>query len=296
MANTLTNTTDTIIGNLALDAFTAAIAPLRAFALDASAAPAARGDKVKVLAVPAATAAANFAGTYTMQDSTATGTDITLSGHKFVSWYLTDTQIANAPQVQMERFAKQKGFALAKAVVQDIWSQVTNANYGAAAFTGAASTFDSADVADIRAVCSAADWPLDQRALIIDDAYYAYLLKDSGIKAANAFGSDAAIRQGIVGRLFGFDIYESTLVPANGENLVGFACVPDAMVVAMRYLAPGPDADYANAQAFTDPESGITIGMRTWYDKSTGQSQRVLEASYGYNVGTAAGLKRLVSA
>ena len=46
---------------------------------------------MKVAFIEAADAALDFAGTYTMQDADATGKDITLNKHKFVSWSLTDT-------------------------------------------------------------------------------------------------------------------------------------------------------------------------------------------------------------
>jgi hypothetical protein len=299
MANTLTNLTDTLITNAAIEAFTAAIAPLNAFARNASPEPAARGDKVKVLWTPAQDAATDFvaANGYTMQDADAEGLDITLNKHKFVSWSLTDQEIAKQPQLEIQNFGRQKGFQLAKAVLQDIFTLITAANYGSAAFTGAASTFDADDVVDIRGTCSAADWPLGMRALIIDDAYYTYLLKDNAIQDASASGSSDPIVEGAVRRLAGFDIYESTLIPANGENLVGFAVLPQAILVAMRYLAPQEGNKYFQAAPITDPNgSGFTIGFRDWYDEDLGARKRVLECVYGYLKGDGAALKRMVSA
>ena len=64
----------------------------------------------------------------------------------------------------------------------------------------------------------------------------------------------------------------------------------------MRYLAPQDGHKYNRAEPLSDSESGITIGLRDWYDENTGQRKRVWECVYGYEVGIAAGIKRLVSA
>lgn len=296
MANALTTLTHTLLAQTALEAFLVDIAPLMVFARNFSDTAAQRGDKVKVPFISAADAAVNFAGTYTIQDADAEGKDITLDKHKFVSWGLTDLELVNNPQVELERFARQKGHQLAKAVFQDIMSQVTNANYGAAIFTGAASSFDSDDLVDIREDLVQAGFPEMGRALILKETYYSYLLKDNDVKDASFSGTTDPIQQGAVRRLLGMDIYESTLIPANGENLVGVACHPDGILFAGRYLAPQPGHNYANAQAVTDPQTGITLGFREWYDNDTGTMKRVLEVLYGYQVGNTSALKRLVSA
>lgn len=297
MANTLTNLTDTIVLDKALEAFTAALTPLRAFALNVSPSEGQRGDKVKVLSIPAASAAIDFAGSYTVQDSTAAGIDVTLNKHKFTSWGVTDTQLSTRPQLEVENFAKQKGFQLAKAVLQDIWSQVTNANFGAAGHTGAAADFDSDDVIDLGAACDTASWPDMGRSLVLAGAYHANLRKDSSIKDASAYGSDSSVRRGEILSLDTFEnIYKSTLIPGNSENLTGFAVVPDAMLVAMRYLAPQPGNTYSKVDSMSDPETGFTIGYREWYDNDAGELRAALECLYGYNVGNSAALKRIVSA
>lgn len=297
MANTLTNLQNTLISQVALEAFTAALTPLRAFSTNCSPKPGERGDKIKVLWTQAASAAAAFAGTYTMQDSTAEGLDVTIDQHYFVSWNLTDKELVDRPQLELERFGRQKGFQLAKVVLQNIWAQVTLANYGAAAFTGLSSTFDADDVVDLGVTCDNADWPDNDRGLILSPSYHGALRKDDAIQGADKYGSADSIRSGRIPSIDSFDaLYKSSLVPANGENLVGFAVLPDSMLVAMRYLAPQPGHDYFDAHPLTDSESGMTLGYRQWYDNATGTMKIVLEALWGKRVGNTAALKRMVSA
>tara|TARA_R100000027_G_scaffold54802_4_gene43937 strand:+ start:29422 stop:30309 length:888 start_codon:yes stop_codon:yes gene_type:complete len=294
MPNSFTNLNHTLLAEMALEAFVQNMMALTAFSHNFGEAQINKGDKVKVAFVNAADAARDFNGSYVVQDADAEGLDITIDKRKYVSWGLTTEELANQPQISMEMFAKQKGFQLAKAVFQDVMSLVTNSNFGAAVFTGAAGTFDSDDVIDIRTAVQTAGWPDFMRALILSDAYEGALLKDDAIKDSSKSGSTAALREGSTGRLSGFDLFGSSLIPANGENLVGLATVPDGILLASRVLLP-EDQDIVNVETFNHPETGITLVMRDWFDPDEDTKKRVLEFNYGRRVGNSAGVKRLAS-
>ena len=295
--NTLTNLTNTIVTQAALEAFRAALLALTVFAHNVSPDPIVKGDKVKVLSIAAAQAAQNFAGTYASQDSEAEGLDVSINKHKFVGWSLTDKELADKPQLQLEKFGKQKGFQLAKAVLQDVLSLVTVANYGAAAFTGPANTFDLSDVIDLGNTCDEADWDEMGRALVLKSSYHASLRKDSNLSDASKLGTDSVIREGKIPGIDTFEeLHKSNLIPGNGENVVGFACLPDAILFAQRYLAPQEGHGYAEAYPITDPETGFTMGFRKWYIRETGEMRSVLECNYGYLKGMGSALKILASA
>jgi hypothetical protein len=294
MANALTNVNDTIISQAAFDAFTSAISPMMAFSTSLTADTAKKGDSVRVLTVPAQDAAANFAGTYTMQDADATGVDVDINKHKFVSWALTDTEISNSSLISLERFGYQKGFQLAKAVLQDVWSVVTNANFANKTISTAAN-FDSDDVADIMGAVDVLNWPENMRSMILSSPYYTALIKDNTVQGTLGVGGSEVLRSGVVGQLHGFDLYKSNLIPANAENLTGIVARPEAMAVAMRYLAPQAGNKYFAAGPISDA-SGITIGFRDWYDEDTGTRKKVLECVYGYKVINGSALYRIVSA
>jgi len=86
------------------------------------------------------------------------------------------------------------------------------------------------------------------------------------------------------------------LIPGNSENLVGFAAHPSAFAIAMRYLKPTDGHKYSKAEPLTDPATGITIGVREWYDENSGSIRKVWECQFGHVLGIAAGLKRITSA
>jgi hypothetical protein len=306
MANTFTNLKNSIYANRALEAFVARLAPLGFFSTNFSAEAVAKGDKIRVPYISGASAAQDFNGTYTIQGATAEGLDITIDKRKFVSWGLTTEEMSTQPAATLDRFAVQKGNALAKAVLQDIWSTITAANFGNTAYSQgsggskvavSAANFDSAEVVALAECADVDDWPEQPRGLVLSPAYYNALLGDADIIGTNGIRSDTPLRDATVREIAGFQTLKSNVIPSNGENLVGFAVNPDAILVAMRTLIPEEGvAGRPNVRTLTDADSGISIVLREWFDPDTDTVKRVLEAHYGYRVGgNAKAIKRLVS-
>lgn len=298
MANSITGVNDDIIAQNVLSGFVAGIAPIMALATDFSSDAAKKGDKVSILrdntAIDAALDKTTHAA-YTIQDADSDAIEISLAQPKYVSWGLDDSEIANSSVVNLEVYGRRKGNKLASTILADILSPVTAANFGGAAFTGAASTFDADDVADIKSAADAANWDDMGRYLVLSPTYYNALLKDAGIQASDAYGGIEAIRQGKIPTLFGFGLIMSNLIPANAENLVGFASSGSGLATAFRYLQPQEGNTYNRAERLTDP-SGMTLGLRDWYSNDTGVRNRVVEAVYGKAVGISTGILRMVSA
>jgi hypothetical protein len=296
MANTIdSGLNQVIISQATLEAFTSAFAPIMAFTTDFSPDAQEKYDTINVPYVSASSAAVDFSASYNAQDSTIAKKQITLSGHKYVSWYLTDKQIAKSPVLSLQRFAKQKGYQLAKAVFQDIASAITAANFSTAALVSTAANTDSDDIVDVKAACDNADMPEAPRSLVLKSDYVNALLKDNAVQDAAAFGNAQAIQEGRLPRIAGFELHQTNLIPSNSENLVGFAAYPSAIAVAVRYLQPqGQTADGIYLPV-THPETGLTLGYREWYDNSAGARIAVMECFYGYVLAEASALKRITS-
>tara|TARA_R110001606_G_scaffold91057_4_gene203349 strand:+ start:3146 stop:4042 length:897 start_codon:yes stop_codon:yes gene_type:complete len=297
MPNTInTNLQNNVISQSALEQFTSILAPLQAFSTSFNDEASQKGKTINITTLSNTTSAADFAGTYASQNTTYGTTTITLSGHKFVTWHVTDTESSQSSAVELQRFGYQKGGDLAKAVYEDILSAVTDANYGTAGFVGAASVFDADDVADLRGSAIAQNLPIDQCALVLDSTYFTSLLKDNNLNPAMTYGDSDVIRDGRIPSLFGLGyLYESTALPGNAENLVGFLAHPSAMAVAMRYLAPINSKEYISARRLYDETSGMVLGYREFYDARTGTQTAVLEAVYGYSVALGGSIIRMTS-
>jgi hypothetical protein len=297
-ANFSTNgVNDEIVARNVLRGFTATIAPLAALSTSFSADASQPGEKIKIIRDATAIEAVQskaLGAAYTIQNADADKVDITLGLPQYVSWSLDDVEVARASGISMDLFGVRKGHALAKAVMQDILGVVTLANYGAAGLISAASAFDEDDVADLAKICDDADIPDDNRVLMLSNGYIAALRKSGAIKDTSGYGYNA-IQSGDVPMLHGFRIIKSNIIPANAQNLVGFACDPSAIVSAFRYNAPQEGHKYNRAEPIVG-EGGMTLGLRDWYDENSGTRRTVMEAIYGKAVGIAAGLKRITSA
>jgi hypothetical protein len=297
MANSTTGIQDDIIARSVLQGFTAAIAPMAALNTLFSDAAANRGDRVSVPRLASNLDAAEdktVGAAYTIQDIDSDAVEIVLNKHKYVSMGNDDIEVANSSALVLERYGVRKGNLLAKTVVQDIFSEITAANFGSAAFTGAASTFDEDDVADIADVCDDDNMPEGDRYLVLSNAYITALRKSGAIKDTAGYGFNA-IQSGQIPMLHGFKIIPSNIIPSNDQNLVGFATDGSGIASAFRYLAPLSGNKYDRAEAIVG-EGGITLGLRSWYSEDYGNYRSVMECVYGYKTGLAAGIKRLVSA
>jgi len=297
MANSITGINDDIISRSVLEGYTTAIAPLSALTADFSSDAVRRGEKVSIMRDNTAIDAAldkTSHGAYAVQDADSDAVEITMGQPKYVSWGLDDSEIANSSVLSMEKFGRRKGNLLAKTVMQDVLSEITAANFGGASFTGAAGTFDEDDVADVAEDCDSADWAQDDRYLVLSPSYVAALRKSGAIKDTSGYGYNA-IQNGDIPMLHGFKVIMSNAIPANGENLVGFATDGNGIASAFRYLAPQEGHKYNRAEALVG-EGGITLGLRDWYSEDSGVRKCVIESVYGYETGISTGIKRLVSA
>lgn len=297
MANSITGINDDIISRSVLEGYTTAIAPIASLTADFSSDAVGRGATVSIMRDNTAIDAALDKTThtnYTVQDADSDAVEITLGQPKYVSWGLDDVEIASSSVLTMEKFGRRKGNLLAKTVLQDIWSEITNANFGTASFVGAASTFDEDDVADIAEDCDDADWAEDDRYLVLSPAYIAALRKAGAIKDTSGYGYNA-IQSGDIPMLHGFKVIMSNAIPANGENLTGFATDGNGIASAFRYLAPQEGHKYNRAEALVG-DGGITLGLRDWYSEDSGVRKCVIETVYGYETGISTGIKRITSA
>lgn len=256
-------------------------------------------NKVLVPYYPLETAAStDFNGTYTFGNTDTQGKEVTINKRKYQSLKRTSDEYNRQPAFDPEKFGQMKGEKLAEDVFADILSVVTNAKYGAAAVIQPALGFDIADIIKLREACNAAEWPKVGRSLILDSAYDAALLGDNNVRFATNLGDNSAIREGEVGRILGFDYFNTELIPDNGENLVGMAIYSSAILVAFSPIEPEPSVmDRLTAyEMVTDPETGLTLEYRQWGDPETDSGKYVIECNYGYGVGETAAIKRITSA
>ena len=297
MPNTLTNVQDIKVAQNALLPFRGALLPIRAFSTNFSPDPAEKLDTVRVPVVAPPAQSSDFAGSYTANpDSTISVIPVVLNRHKFKSVHVTAREAAATALNVLDTLVSAAVKQLAQDVLQDIFSAITAANYGAPVIPAlAAGDFDYRKLLAIREACSEVKMPVTDRSVVLDGAYYTNLLGDEIV--AKSF-MPAVAQPGVVDaqirRLAGFDLHETVILPDNGESLVGFAAHPAGMAVAMRYLQPV--ANYDEAGAVTDPETGLTFGYLRYSEVQSNRVFVTVECLYGFKVALADGIKRIVGA
>lgn len=189
--------------------------------------------------------------------------------------------------------ARRRVQQLAQDVLQDIFSEITAANYGAPAVAAVApDAFNYKKILGISEACSVARMPMSDRALVLDGAYFSNLLGDEIVtKTYMAQLAQPGVIEGQIRRLAGFDIFETVILPENNEKLVGFAAHPSGLAVAMRYLAPV--AHYEEAGAVTDPETGLTFGYLRYTETQSNRIFVTVECLYGFKAAIPDGIKRI---
>ena len=295
MSNTLNNIQDIRISDVFLETFVAALMPLRAFSTDFSSEFVERGKTVHVPVVGAANASYDFKGSYAQNaDSNVDTIPVELTKHKVQSLHLTDKEYSESSVISLERLARSKARQLAQDVLQDIWGAILSADYDQAIPALAATGFDAGKVLKIREACAAKNMPVSERSLILDDSFYTNLLGDDKISHSYLTQmSQPSLMEARIPRVYGFDIYETTILPENGEKLVGFAAHPRGLAIANRYLMPLRPESYLEAGPVTDPTTGITLGYRRYYDNDSSKEIAAFECVYGFKPAIKEGILRI---
>jgi hypothetical protein len=297
----ITGLNDDIISSSALKAFVDSLHPLNAFSVNYNAEAARKGEVVSIPLISSITAT-TFANTYEGADGdvTLTAREVTIDKHYLSTVDFTDTQWSKSsaltPQMLADIGAEQ-GRAVAQAFISAAWGLITTANFGAAVVSFTSASFAMADVRKARLELTKSKAPQNDRALFIEpDAYDALLSDSTNILANLNFGSEG-VREGVVRRLAGMNVYESTLIPATNVGtsitLAGFAVHPSAIAVAIRTLQPQAPSEYLEARTIVDPVSGIGLSYRRHYNTANGTHFLNFEVCGGFTIGVTQGLKIL---
>lgn len=282
---TLTNFDVPRLATAALQGLVNTLVPLNAFSRSYTSESVETNTQVLVPVIASVTAT-TFNGSYSVSGGTATVITVQINKHKIAPVSFRDIdRAASSGAVNAESWMYQQGMGLGYLILQDIWSVLTTANFAIA--TTVAST--SIGVAELRKgrklLVQNKVQAMAPRAYVFDNDPYDTLLGISQY-AGNLFAyNNSALAEGQIPRVLGADIYETNSLPGNSISLMGFIANPQAIGVAMRYLAPQDGNTYNYAAPVTDPETGLTMGVRDYYDNSAGIRYMVLECQYGYAAG-----------
>jgi len=293
MANTLGGINLAQIAQQTLETLSAEMPVVSAFTTDFSSDVADVGESVSTR-VASAVSAGDATSGYSATDVTSTAKTIALNKHKHFTAAFTDLEIAKGGMDMLERtFVQPAVHSVVNAMMDDLLALVLNATYSNNTVVTAAN-FGADDVATLAGDLTTLNVPRGGRAMVIKPAYYAALAKDNAIQASYAFGNPGAIQDNNIPRVHGFDVLEYSDIPANSENLEGFVCGKEALIIAGRQPAL-PENWAGSVESVQDPDTGITLQLRNWYEGKDGAQYITATLIYGVAAGTDS-LKRILSA
>ncbi len=280
---TRTNIDDSIIAETFLEVFREAMAPISRFANRwESELTIGRGSQVVVPIISSLTAT-TAVNNYTIGGGANTVVTVDIDKHFVAPVSVSDRDVAASVFMDIMKFVPAAAHAVSKAFIQDVWSVLTTGSFGSAVVDTAAASFVSTDIVTVRNEMNSNDVPMNDRSLFLDPDFMTQLLKDENFRYANRAGSTESLREGRVDRAYGFDIFESNLIPLNSISLVGFAAHRDAIAVVNRPVESQAAGEYLEAEIIQDSETGLAVYYRRHYDTNTGTHYVNFETDYGYS-------------
>src|SRR4051812_7251913 len=157
------------VADASLNAFVKTLAPLNVFSRAYQPAVQNPRNTGNVIVVPliGTMAATTFGGAYNICGGTKTVVTVTINRHKIVHVGQSDIDALNTSDSGLDTFGYEQGRALAIAVIEDVLTLVTTANFGSAGQTTAAN-LDLTQLRGARLSLNIGNCPLSPRACLID--------------------------------------------------------------------------------------------------------------------------------
>jgi len=290
MANALNGVFSTRIAQLSLDALLTQKLPCMSFLTDFSDEVATMGNAVTTR-YPNALTVSNFANVKTPIDSNTVSKTITLNQYIGVPIQFTDTEVAFSDVKLMEQFIEPAITALFENVMAVTQALITVAAYSSNTVLAAAN-FTAANIALLDRLQTVNKVPRSPRHIVAPPTYTEVLKKDTALQAAYAYGPGNTIRTGEIPQVYNYKVHEFNGTIPTTNNLAAYAFHPQALLFAARPPAL-PRNWYGEVRNITDPDTGLTIQLRDYYNGTTQVTEWCF--IYGVAVGNPGNLTRITS-
>lgn len=227
-----------------------------------------------------------YPGTFAAQDKAENGTatvqvptgganvSVTLNKHKYVDFIVEDIARAQASNELLDRYINPAIIAIAEVLEADLFALYA----GLATSIGTSGTdITAALIRTARKTLNDAKVSQAGRFMMVSDKDEVALLGDTNLQNYFANAKPGAVAEGSIGRLYGFDIYQSQLVPVvagspnSTKNLAG---TKDMFILASRPFKDPPGQSGVQATTVVDQASGLAIRVLSQYSMAD-RGQRI---------------------
>jgi hypothetical protein len=222
---------------------------------------------------------------------------VTIDKHQGVPVAFNEQIMASTVRRLFDEQAPAQAYALAKAMVDNLYTRITDANFTTNQVTTLAN-FNRAAVisAGITLDLNGVPAGLGMRTLLLWPTYFGALESDAAIVSLAAFQKSQIITDptgggnvSLVIPVEAFNVVKAPNLPTNDGNIVGFGGSKSALVIASRlpndYTKFAPGVSYGNVQTVTDPDLGMSVMLTQYVDHTLATGNQRLTLMYG----TAAG-------
>ena len=172
--------------------------------------------------------------------------NLTIDQHRYSAKLVEDIAKVQAIPGLFEKEVSGLGYAMAKTMDAYIESLVEAATTNSAAL-GTDNTITAAELRTGLKTLMESDIPIDECNLVISPALYAALLGISDFADASKFGGgQAPAFNGLIGKLYGMNVFTSTVMGSSGSTgvKVGYILHPSAISFA-RQMGPRVQSEYS---------------------------------------------------
>lgn len=210
---------------------------------------------------------------------------VNLSSHLVKQFMYTDRDVAETEVQWFRDVGYATGDAIGRGIYNTVIGLLNDTNVTLTAESDLSAKSDFAGLVD---TTYANQLDIGNTVLMLGPTYFANLL---GTLDAYVYGGPEAIRGGYVPGLYGFK--SVVCAPGLAAGWKGALVDANSIGIASRYLAPMAGA-YVDAWKASDPNSGLTIGYRSFANLCTGRRYLDAEVLFGAKIIRNSGIVKIV--
>jgi phage I-like protein len=229
---------------------------------------------------------------WTDSDADTADVPVTINQHKGVPITFNANILASTVRRLFEEFAPAQAYALAKDMVDNLYTNITDANFPNNTVVGT-TAFNRSSVIDVGIAQDLLGVPagLGMRHLLLYPTVFGNLEKDSVFVSPLLYTKPELISEPTPGgvslaiKVENYEVIKAPNLPTNNGNVTGFAGSKSALCIATRvpndYTSVLPGASFGNVQMVTDPDIGITVMLVQYVNHQLGTATSRIALMYG---------------
>ena len=232
---------------------------------------------------------------YVPSDQAQVDVKVKIDRHAYAGYAITDVERSSSVIDLNQRYADKVAYALGRKVCDDLFGLILAANFSNAT-TVAAKDFGRDTIVDIATKMNKRFIPDMGRFMFVNSDFYNALQKDEALyKAYIAPQVGDVVVTGVLPNINGFTVAEYSALPDNGQKLMGFAGIREALIMAARVPDVPEYTGDTEINVVTDPRTGLSVQVRDRYDGRLGRQEVSYTLMYGFTAANKPMLERIIA-